>query len=149
MAIKTASNAAAREMLKNAAAGNANPRGNKFGAVRVVTHEIKSDSQHEHGWAMNLVMMQQAGFIENLVLEKNGLLYALDVNGYRICQYEADAKFTAAKEFRLPTLDGSVVTKPGREYVLDAKSPPTRKRVAYVLKRNLMWAIHKIKIVEV
>lgn len=122
---------------------------NKFGAKKVKNEQGDFDSKHEARWAGELLILEQAGYISGLKVDKRELMFALDVNGVRICQYEADATFLVERDFPLSTLDGSKMIRAGETHILDAKSSPTRKRVAYVLKRNLMWAIHKIKILEV
>jgi hypothetical protein len=114
-----------------------------------VTPEFAADSKHEAAWSTRLLAWQQAGVISGLKLDKAALLFALDVNGYRICQYEADARFDVVKPLSIQTLDGFEELEVGRHVVLDAKSPPTRKRPAYVMKRKLMVAIHGVKIMEV
>lgn len=126
-----------------------NLRGNKFNAQRTTTEHGVFDSKHEANWAARLNWAQREGYIEGLVTEKRGLLFALDVNGYRICQYEADAKFVCLKSFELPTFQGIKVLEAGKSYVLDAKSPPTRKKSAYIYKHNLMYAIYGIEVLEV
>lgn len=122
---------------------------NKFGAKKVKNDQGEFDSKHEAKMADQLLLLQNQGYISALKVDKRELMFALDVNGVRICQYEADGAFTVERAFHLPTLDGQKAMKPGESYVVDAKSKPTRAKSAYVIKRNLMMALYKIKILEV
>lgn len=141
------SSAFIREMRAELEGGAKIP--NKFGATRTKTQHGDFDSKHEAKRAGELVLLEQQGYISGLKLKKNELLYALDVNGFRICQYEADGKFTVERDFTLPTLDGQKELKAGESCVIDAKSEPTRKKSAYVIKRNLMLALFQIEILEI
>jgi hypothetical protein len=125
------------------------PRETKYQAERTKTELGSFDSKHEARWAQQLDFLRAGGYIDNLRVHKRELLFVLDVNGRRICQYEADARFDCLRDYPLETHSGTELLRAGQHYVLDAKSPPTRKKPDYTIKRELMVAIHGIKILEV
>jgi hypothetical protein len=129
--------------------GDAAPKkGGKYGATPVRDGHDQFDSKREADWAWKLRQLEQGGIIKNLKLDKRELRWALDVNEVRICDYEADARFDVMQAFDLSGLTGVFHLRAGEHVVCDAKSPPTRKKRDYVLKRNLMFAIHQIRILE-
>ena len=119
------------------------PKRNKFNAVRIGDF----DSKHEANWITKLRTLQDQGYITNLRSDKAGLRFALYAQDglTMVCQYTADARFTVVKGFSL----GNRGLKPGDEVVLDAKSPPTRKKADYVIRKKLMMGNFGIEIVEV
>jgi hypothetical protein len=123
-------------------------RSNKYGAVPVHNGHDHFDSGHEARIVDRLRLLEQQGYIENLKTDKRQLRFALDVNGVRICDYEADAIFDVVKDFDFHCLAGAYLLRAGTHQVLDAKSQPTRKKRDYVLKRNLMLALYDVKILE-
>ncbi|RYG68896.1 hypothetical protein EON80_10775 [bacterium] len=124
-------------------------KGNKFGATPLRNGHDQFDSKHEASWGFKLTQLQRVGYLTNLEMDKRALKFALDVNGVRIADYEADAKFEVVKAFDLSGLAGVYHLRDGEQVVIDAKSPPTRKKRDYVLKKNLMFALYKIRILEV
>lgn len=121
---------------------------NKFNATKVVNENGKFDSKHEAGWAGRLLVLQEGGYIENLKLDKRELKFAFDVQGVRVGEYTADARFDVLKDFELSTVGGRAVLRSGKHYVCDAKSPATRKIRDYPMRRNLMFALHRVEILE-
>lgn len=124
------------------------PKTNKFNAVRTTTEHGTFDSKREASWVEKLMLLQREGVIGKVETDKRALRYALDVNGVRIGDYTADARFTCLKEWPLTTEKGVIVLKPLKAYLCDAKSKGTRKARDWPLRRNLMFAIHDIKILE-
>ncbi|HEX8832840.1 MAG TPA: hypothetical protein VF719_01505 [Abditibacteriaceae bacterium] len=152
MPVKVGSTQELRRQFAAAQAGaktakSTNP--NKFHAVQEMMEHGKADSGHEARWVEKLQQLQSGGYIAKIIVDKRCLKYALDVNETRIAQYEADARFDVLRDFSMPTFDGERLLRAGTVAVLDAKSPPTRKKADYVMKRNLMYALFRIRIVEV
>lgn len=128
--------------------GGKDKPGNKYQAQPVKAGFDSFDSKHEARKAGDLQTLQKAGYITNLKTDKRELRFPLDVNGVRICEYEADARFDVVRDFEMSGLNGVYNLTAGQHIVYDAKSAPTRKKREYVLKRNLMFAIHEIRILE-
>jgi len=126
----------------------ATKNGDKFHAVKVVNENGKFDSKHEATWAGKLIILRNSGVIKDLKLDKRELKYALDVKGVRVGDYTADASFEVVREFVIQTIGGPVALQAGKFYVCDAKSTGTRKVRDYPLRRNLMFAVHRIEILE-
>lgn len=122
--------------------------GNKFNAQKVVNNNGKFDSKHEASWAGRLLLLQDQGYIKNLKLDKRELKFSFDVNGVRVGEYTADARFDVLRSLEIPTVGGRITLRSGKHYVADAKSPATRKIRDYPMRRNLMFALHKIEILE-
>lgn len=122
--------------------------GNKYNAVPMVVDAITHDSQHEGNLALHLRHLLMTGYIKNLRLQKCELKYQLKVNDVHIAIYEADAKFDVVKNFEFRTMDGFRQLFAGETHVVDAKSAPTRKKAEYRMKRDLMLALHDIRILE-
>lgn len=138
------SNADARRLLIPSAPA----KGNKFNAVKVVNENGKFDSKHEATWAGKLIILRNSGVIKDLKLDKRELKYALDVKGVRVGDYTADASFEVVREFVIETINGPATLQAGALYVCDAKSKATRAVRDYKLRRNLMFALHRINILE-
>lgn len=122
--------------------------GDKFGAIKVSNEHGKFDSKHEASFAGKFIILRDGGFIENLKLDKRELKFAFDVEGVRIGEYTADASFVVVRDFELMTLHGPVILRAGRHCVCDAKSKATRKIRDYPLRRNLLFALHRLEILE-
>ncbi len=123
-------------------------KSNKFNATKVVNDNGKFDSKHEASWAGKLLLLQDTGYIEHLKLDKRELKFSFDVEGVRVGEYTADARFDVLQDFELPTVSGRVILRSGCHYVCDAKSPATRKIRDYPMRRNLMFALHRVEILE-
>lgn len=124
-------------------------RANKFNAQPVTMDGIRHDSKHEGSAISYLLELERRGLIRDLRRQKCELLFALDVNNVRVADYEADARFTCVKSCEISTLSGQVRLEPDKEYVIDAKSAPTRKKSEYVMKKKLLLALYGHRILEV
>ena len=103
-------------------------RRNKFNAQRVTRHGITFHSGLEADRYDELLLLQQANLISQL---RRQVRYKLNVNGVYITSYIADfIYFDKTLEI---------------EIVEDVKGKRTHD---YIIKRNLMRAIHGIKILE-
>lgn len=105
------------------------PTPSKYRNVRTTVDGITFASRREATRYAELVIELKAGEIEELVLQKP---FSLDVNGVHICDYIADF----------------VYRRNGTLVVEDVKSSPTRTAL-FIMKRQLMLAIHHIEIAEV
>lgn len=121
---------------------------NKYAAIKVSNADGQFDSKHESRMAAELLRLQAGGYIKDVETDKRKFRFALTVNDTWIAQYTADASFVAVKEIELNTHDGVRRLVPGERYICDGKSQPTRKKRDYLLVKNLMFAIHGIKILE-
>jgi hypothetical protein len=136
---------AEKQSQKQSTRGNS---GNKYGAEKVVNENGKFDSVHEAGWIETLLELERRGFIKELRTDKRELKYSFDVNGVRVGEYTADARFDVVRDCEINTVEGRTILRAGKNYVCDAKSKQTRKIRDYPLRRNLMYAVHRIKILE-
>lgn len=106
----------------------------KYGAVRTEVDGIKFASKREAARYSELKLLVRAGKICGLVADKQELRWPLEVNGQRICIYEADFVYREGLFENSPRI------------VEDVKGFRTP---AYRLKRKLMKAIHGIDIREI
>jgi hypothetical protein len=90
------------------------------------------DSQREADRARELQLMEKAGLITDLVLDKRQLRYPLLVNGKKIGTYTADSRYYE---------NGILVVE-------DVKSKPTKTR-EYRRTRKHMRALYGIEIREI
>lgn len=104
------------------------PSGSKYGNTWTEVDGIKFQSIAEAERYGLLKLLKSKGHIKDF---KRQVTFALVVNGVLICNYRAD--------FVVYNNDGS------RE-VEDVKSDGTENIYSFTIKRNLMWAIHGIKI---
>jgi len=101
----------------------------KYGATKTVIDGIRFDSKKEAVRYGQLKLLQRAGHISGLELQKT---YRLEINGHLICKYIADFEYL---ERGVPVVE-------------DVKSAFTRKLPVYSIKRKLMGAIYGIEIRE-
>lgn len=101
---------------------------NKYRAVKTEVDGVFFDSKKEAHRYTELKILERAGIISKLEMQKT---YELRVNGVLICKYRADFVY----------LDQN-----GREVVEDVKGVRTRD---YALKAKLMIACHGLRVVEV
>jgi len=106
------------------------PPRSKYRAIRTTVDGITFASKKEAARYAELKMLENAGKIDALVVDKRELRYPLCVNGIKICTYEAD--------FRYFDETGKVL-----EDVKGVKTP------AYRIKRKLMKALYGIEVREV
>jgi hypothetical protein len=138
--------ALAKMNQQSTATGCATPnpvRVNKFNAVRTVTENASYDSRKEARDGESLFQMQDAGLIRDLEIHPR---YRIEVNGLKICDYEADARFVTCCEIELNTLDGMRTFPAGVQITTDSKGFKNR---VYLMKRKLMWAVLGIEVIEV
>ena len=121
---------------------------NKYGAIRTTNEHGVFDSKREARWVETLIDLQSRGVVDKVETDKRALRYALDVNGVRVGDYTADAKFVCLRDWPLELESETVILKAGKEYVCDAKSKGTKAARDWPLRRNLMFALFRIKILE-
>jgi len=102
---------------------------NKFGAKKVVIDGIKFDSTKEGRRYEELKLLEKAGEISDLMLQRQ---YEFIHEGQLIGRYRAD--------FAYMTNDGLVIE--------DVKSPATRKKTDYRLRKRMMKVFFGIEILE-
>jgi hypothetical protein len=102
----------------------------KFGNRKVTIDGIEFASEKEGRRYRELVLLERAGQIANLIAHPP---FRLEVNGQLVCKYVGDFAYQEG----------------GQTVVEDVKSPITRKNRAYRLKNKLMKAVHGITIREV
>lgn len=93
---------------------------------------FKFQSKKEGSRYLELKMLQHAGLITGLELQKKYLLIEATETEKK-CEYWADFFFIDAD---------------GNEVVEDVKSPATRRLSTYILKRKLMAKVHGITLIE-
>lgn len=125
----------------------------KYGSKEVTYFGITFQSEAEGSYYLYLRSMQDAGEISNLRCQ---VPYELIPVAYREVIVEKKLKTktkTEVKRYKqAPTYyyaDFVYTTKSGKEIVVDVKSPITRKKESYRLKKKMMLAFKGIDIVEV
>lgn len=108
----------------------------KYGAKKTVVDGIQFDSKKEARRYAELKLLQKAGEISNLELQKKFLLIPSQKLGGKVvereCSYVADFVYTD--------------TKTGNIVVEDTKGIKTKD---YIIKRKLMLYVYGIKISEI
>lgn len=102
--------------------------GNKYGSKPTKTSDGTADSKGEARRYEDLKLLQQAGEIKNLKFHPR---YDIDINGVRICTYEADSSYYDVHK--------------QTEVVEDAKGCRTE---LFKLKKRLMFAVYGIIVEE-
>lgn len=120
-------------------------RRNKFNAVPTTTEHGRFDSKSEASWVGKLMILQQQGYIGNVVVDKERLRYPLVVGDVHVCTYEADARFQVLKDCELPVKNAGALLKAGASVVLDVKGKRTPE---YRIKVKLMLAVEGIRVLE-
>lgn len=100
----------------------------KYRNVKVRSDGYAFDSKAEYRRYEELVLLERAGEITQLGVHPR---YALEVLGEKICVYEADFSYQ---------------DRVGALHVEDVKGVRTRE---FILKKNLMRAIHGIEVIEI
>lgn len=108
-------------------------RRSKYGNVRTMVGPHKFASKAEAARYRELALLEKAGNIFNLTLQRP---FLISVNGHPVCAYVAD--FT----YSIPGGDGFL----SKEIVEDVKGVRT---AIYRLKKKLMLAVHGIEISEI
>lgn len=112
------------------------PKRQKYGNKKTIANGKVFASGLEARRYTELELMEKAGQIRNL---QRQVPFDLIVNGEHVCTYVADAVYEQ------PMITGAF----WETTVEDTKSPPTRKKPEYALKKKLMRACHGIEIREV
>jgi hypothetical protein len=108
-------------------------RRSKYGSVTAYSGDGKRfQSKKEARRYGQLQMRQRAGEISGLECQP---AYRCEVNGRHVCTYHADFRYFDRRA--------------GGTVVEDVKSPATRKKEAYRVKKKLVEALYGIEIVEV
>ena len=107
------------------------PKPSKYGNHKVEADGKTFDSKKEYGRWLLLRMAEEVGTITNLQHQPR---FTIEVNGQKICTYEADFCYR----------DDAGVLR-----VEDVKSVATRKLPVYRLKVKLMRAVLGIRVEEV
>lgn len=106
---------------------------------KVVVDGIKFDSKKEARRYQALLLMQRAGEISDLELQPKfelvkGVKFSGDARAKPAVRYFADFAYTD--------------TATGKRIVEDVKSPVTKEKPSYKMKRHMMLAIHGIEVKE-
>lgn len=106
---------------------------------KVVSDGIKFDSKKEARRYQDLLLMQRAGEISDLELQPKfelvkGVKFDGDARAKPAVRYFADFAYTD--------------TATGKRIVEDVKSPVTKEKPYYKMKRHMMLTIHGIEVKE-
>lgn len=104
---------------------------------KIIANGIEFDSKVEHDRYLELLCMEKAGVISELVCHPEWeIIPRQKIPGHRAflpAHYTADFKYV----------------RDGVEHVEDVKSTYTREDQAYILRRKLMYLVHGIYVEEV
>ena len=125
--VQRAMRSSKRTERETCALGDEEPLPSKYHNVRTLLDGITFDSRREATRYAELKLELLAGAITDLKLQ---VTFSLDIDGIHICDYVADF----------------VYQRDGQQVVEDAKG---KLLELFRIKKNLMWAIHKIDVVEV
>lgn len=112
----------------------------KYGNKKTQVGGITFDSKKEAARYQELVLLERAGEIRNLVLQP---AFVLTVNGMKICSYKADFRYDQVQR------DGLGMRMMGRGMTNVVEDVKGMKTPVYRLKKKLMKACHGIEIQEV
>ncbi len=106
---------------------------------KIVVDGIKFDSKKEARRYQALLLMQRAGEISDLELQPKfelvkGVKFSGDARAKPAVRYFADFAYTD--------------TATGKRIVEDVKSPVTKEKPSYKMKRHMMLAVHGIEVLE-
>jgi hypothetical protein len=105
----------------------------KYRSRRVQFNGLWFDSGKESERAQELILMERAGLITDLILDKRQMHYPLIVNGKKIGTYTPDAQYRER----------------GKLVVEDVKSEATIRMRWYRRAKKLMAALYDIEIKEI
>ena len=108
--------------------------------------EVTFDSEKEAQRAKHLELLERAGEISDLQIQKEfELIPTFKLNGktYQSVKYRADFTYYDC------TNDGSICRSTNRWVVEDVKSPITKKNREYVIKKKMMAYFHRIEVKEI
>lgn len=122
----------------------------KYGSVKTTVDAIEFDSKREAARYSQLKLMQQAGHITDLRWQPRYTLFALTLELPDL--HNANAGFISSR--RQPVCDYIADFEYhdvalGRRVVEDVKSPATKKKEVYRLKRKLFEGQYGIQIQEI
>ena len=123
------------------------PKENKYHAVKTVCRGIKFDSAKEARRFEELMLLLEAGKIQDLRLQRN---YTLQ-EAYTTPEGERIREIIYRADFAYERYAGKDPYGYDRwvKVVEDVKSPATRKKRDYIIKRKLFHEIYKFSITEV
>lgn len=106
---------------------------------KTVIDGIKFDSQKEARRYQALLLLQKSGAISDLELQPKfelikGVKFSGDKRAKPAIRYFADFAYTD--------------NKTGKRVIEDVKSPVTKEKTSYKMKRHMMLAIHGIEVKE-
>jgi hypothetical protein len=104
---------------------------NKYRNKKTVVGGLLFDSKKEASYYTQLMWRKKAGEIKEIMLQEK---FKVEIEGKHICYYLADFV---------------IVYPDGRKEVIDVKSEITKKNPVYRLKKKLVEALYKIKIIEI
>ena len=120
----------------------------KYHNTKVKVDGIEFDSTHEKNRYLRLKMMQSAGMIHGLELQKKFVLIPTQREPDTIGKRGGKHKGKVIERETVYIADFTYYTKDGEFVVEDVKSPAT-KTPHYILKRKLMLYVHGIRVKEV
>lgn len=120
----------------------------KYHNQKVTVDGIEFDSTHEKNRYLRLKMMQSAGMIHGLELQKKFVLIPTQREPDTIGKRGGRHKGKVIERETVYIADFTYYTKDGEFVVEDVKSPAT-KTPQYILKRKLMLYVHGIRVKEV
>ena len=111
----------------------------KYGNKKIEINGVKFDSVKESKRYQALLLLQRAGEISDLELQPKfelvkGVKFSGDARAKPAVRYFADFAYTE--------------TATGKRIVEDVKSPVTKEKPYYKMKRHMMLAFHGIEILE-
>lgn len=111
----------------------------KYKNRKVVVDGIKFDSRKEARRYQELKLLERSGEIKDLILQPKftlieGVKFSTDKRAKPAIRYYADFAY--------------IDTATGKRVIEDVKSPITREKHEYKMKRHMMLAIHGIEVVE-
>ena len=111
---------------------------NKYHNKKVIYDGIKFDSAKERNYYLKFKMMEEAGIIKDLELQKKFILqngYTINGKKRREISYKADFCYVTTKDDKL--------------HVVDIKSPATAKDKVYRLKKKMFELKYGIELEEI
>lgn len=108
----------------------------KYKNTKIEIDGFSFDSKKEGEYYQKLRILESKGIIKGLLMQVTFILIA----SQKLSNGKTERPVTYIADF--------VYTENGKEYVIDVKSPMTRKLPAYVIKRKLMKFIHNKEIHE-
>lgn len=128
-------------------------RNGKYNARKVMRDGILFDSIHEAQRYSELKILERAGAISDLELQKKFVLIpnqrGESTEVYKRGKNKGKPKLGPVLEREVAYFADFVYKENGVQVVEDAKSDATRKKESYIIKRKLLLHMYGIKLVEV